>query len=291
LSADPHLADLRDIAADLQDWGTVGVHFRGRWGATGDPVLVKVGIGTRQLWWMRALAVRSPELVPRLYASGCRLGTLDVGWAVMERIADPGPPRNGREFTLLLEAGVRFHAVARELDGPASVVTQQEVRSWLEKGIAAGAPGPAAEVLRRLPSDWAWLVATCGMERCHGDLHLSNVLMRRTGRRRWQGVLIDFETSVMPWPFDAALPQILNSEPGRRGCRHLVAKMARLRRAYGLAVPDERALNRVSTVVLGWFALREWWLVGPDPDPAWRAREVWTAENERYIKRLAALRD
>jgi hypothetical protein len=95
----------------------------------------------------------------------------------------------------------------------------------------------------------------------------------------------------MPWPFDAALPQILNSEPGRRGCRHLVAKMARLRRAYGLAVPDERALNRVSTVVLGWFALREWWLVGPDPDPAWRAREVWTAENERYIKRLAALRD
>jgi hypothetical protein len=165
------------------------------------------------------------------------------------------------------------------------------VRSWLEWGIERSAPGPAERIMERFSSDGAWLLEVCGRQRCHGDLHLSNILFRPTGRGQWQGVLIDFETRLRPWPFEAAWPQILNSEPHCQGCRQLVIKMAHLRQAAGLGVPSERAIERVSTLVLGWSALRVWGLVGPYPDPTWRPHDIWRRENERYIEHLAALKD
>lgn len=92
----------------------------------------------------------------------------------------------------------------------------------------------------------------------------------------------------MPWACEPAKPEILNAEPARIGCRALVARQAAIRARLGLSAPTGAELERLQTIVLGWWAIQSWAYVGPSPDPTWRARGVWHAENSAYISAAAA---
>jgi hypothetical protein len=122
--------------------------------------------------------------------------------------------------------------------------------SWLEQGVDRGAPGPAEHVLRRVFGDSAWVTSVCEIEVCHGDLHMANALCREEppGGR---ALLIDHHPTRMPWACEAAKPEILNAEPGRLGCRGLIAIQAAIRLRQGLNTPTGAELERLQAIVLG----------------------------------------
>jgi hypothetical protein len=159
--------------------------------------------------------------------------------------------------------------------------------SWLEQGVDRGAPGPAEHVLRRVFGDSAWVTSVCEIEVCHGDLHMANALCREEppGGR---ALLIDHHPTRMPWACEAAKPEILNAEPGRMGCRGLIAKQAAIRLRQGLNTPTGAELERLQAIVLGWSAIQMWAAVGPSPEPNWRSKSTWQAENAAYIAAAAA---
>ncbi|MDZ4717536.1 MAG: hypothetical protein SH847_03635 [Roseiflexaceae bacterium] len=64
-------------------------------------------------------------------------------------------------------------------------------------------------------------------------------------------------------------------------------KQAAIRSRLGLSAPIGATLERLQTIVLGWWAIQMWAAVGPSPDPNWRARHIWHAENEAYIAAAA----
>jgi hypothetical protein len=92
----------------------------------------------------------------------------------------------------------------------------------------------------------------------------------------------------MPWACEAAKPEILNADPTRLGCRGLVARQAAIRARLGLSAPSGAVLERLQTIVLGWWAIQMWGYIGSSPDPTWRDPRVWHAENEAYIAAAAA---
>ena len=275
-----------DLRRDEQAWGSAGLHYTGTWRATGAPVLLKLNVGADELFWVRWLAAHAPDLVPVLYASGERLGTqpaLPLRWTISERVAYSmlGPDWEGHEFDMLLEAGVRFALAARSAPaGHAGLVTEETVRGWLARGLAANPPGPAARLLDRLAEDWAWVIAVCPPERSHGDLHMCNVVTRTPPPVPSCALLIDPAPAVQPWAFDAARAQVLNSIDRQRvGYRGLVPRMAALRRAHGLPVPDGSALPRLAALTLGWYAVAFW-----AATPARQAIPDYAAETQRYIE-------
>jgi hypothetical protein len=287
---EPSLVDLVDVAPESLPWGATGLFFAGRW--HGSDALLKVGVSASQRWWSTAIADRDPGLAPRVLASGSRLADAEVGWMLMERL--PGglhPGWGGREFGLLMDAGARFQRIARTMDpAPASALTVDDVRSWITAAASLGAPGPVDALLARVADDWACVTAACGTEICHGDLHMANALMRRPAPDPGPALLIDFEPCRMPWVFDAAYPQILNSDPARAGWHDLAGQLADRRRAHGLPVCTDAELRRASAIALGWYAARMWGMLGATPDPGWRPADVWRRENRRYIEAGAAAR-
>ena len=293
--AEPAITNLATgIEPDPQPWGASALHFSARLIASGQPVLLKVNVADEQLWWTRALAASFPEQLPQVFASGDRLGSERLGWVLWERVQGGlHPGWQGREFDMLLDAGVRFQIAARTLAdsaqaaGAINELDEHDLAELLEQGVGREAPGPASRVLERLSEHWAWVTAACETEICHGDLHMANALCR-DAPPNGTALLIDHHPTRMPWACEPAKPEILNAEPTRAGCRDLVLKQAAIRRRYGLAVPAQADLVRLQAIVLGWWAMQAWAYVGPDPDPAWRAPHVWHAENAAYISAAAA---
>ena len=80
----------------------------------------------------------------------------------------------------------------------------------------------------------------------------------------------------------------LNAEPGRVGCRGLIAKQAAIRLRQGLNTPAGAELERLQAIALGWSAIQMWAAIGPSPDPNWRSKDTWQAENATYIAAAAA---
>ncbi len=281
------------IEPDPQPWGASALHFSARLIETGQPLLLKVNVADEQLWWTRHLARSFPTQLPEVFAAGDRLGSERLGWVLWERVQGGlHPGWQGREFDMLLDAGVRFQIAARTLAdsaqaaGAINELHESHLAELLEQGIRRDAPGPAGRLLDRLPEHWAWVTATCDTEICHGDLHMANALCRDLPPNG-TALLIDHHPTRMPWACEPAKPEILNAEPTRAGCRDLVTKQAAIRRRYGLAVPDAADLARLQAIVLGWWAIQAWAYVGPNPDPAWRAPHVWHAENAAYISAAA----
>jgi hypothetical protein len=237
-----------------------GLHFGGRWRATGAPVLGKMGVGPNELYWTQQLARAEPELMPMLFAAGECLGDLAINWIVLEhvRFGPLGFLWQGEEFTMTLEAGVRFQRAAQTVpfEGTPTMNTAT-IRTWLAPALALDPHGRAAGVAARLEEEFAWVASVCGLETCHHDLHLANVVTRTPPPARSRGLLIDVAAVIQPWAFDAAYLQALNwGDPHRLGWRDLIPRMASLRREHGLPVPSPRNLKRLEEIVLTWFAFR-----------------------------------
>jgi hypothetical protein len=282
-----------EVAPDPQPWGQSGLHFSARRIGSGEPVLLKVNVPSDQLWWTRNLAHAYPDLLPRVFAAGERIGAERLGWIIWERIQSGlHPGWQGREFDMLLEAGVRFQVASRTLaDSAQTAGVLHELRvddlaERLEQGVRRGAPGPAERVLDRVFEHWAWVKDVCETEVCHGDLHMANALCRDTPPNGI-ALLIDHHPTRMPWACEPAKPEILNAEPSRAGCRGLVAKQAQIRLRLGLTAPAGAELTRLQAIVLGWWAIQMWAAVGPSPDPSWRHPHIWQAENGVYIAAAA----
>jgi hypothetical protein len=246
-----------------QEWSLGGgLHFAGRWRATGTPVLVKLGLSANELYWTTHIAEAAPDLVPTLFAAGNQLGDLLLGWAAMEQIpyGPLGPLWQGHEFEMTLEAGVRFHEVAAAIPaGDTATVDASVLRSWLEEGLHLDPPGPAEKVAARAEEDLAWVIDVIGRDVCHHDLHLCNVVTRTPPPLRSRGLLLDVAAVIQPWAFDAAYLQVLNSGDSQRpGSKDLVPKMADLRHEHGLRTCAGRELERLSAITLAWFAMRQW---------------------------------
>ena len=96
-----------DVELFVQEYGLRAVHLRGLHRETGLVVIIKVGTSARENFWCTELSRRAPDLVPGVYASGSRLGEIDVHWLASEAIpyGPLGNSWNGREFELMLDAG------------------------------------------------------------------------------------------------------------------------------------------------------------------------------------------
>src|SRR5262245_42249675 len=75
--ADPTIMSVAaEVTPDPQSWGSSGLHFSARLIGSGAPALLKINVAPDQLWWTRSLAHAYPELLPRVFAAGERLGTV-----------------------------------------------------------------------------------------------------------------------------------------------------------------------------------------------------------------------
>jgi hypothetical protein len=293
--ADPAIRRVAsEIAPDPQPWGQSGLHFSARLTESGELALLKVNVARDQLWWTRSLAQTYPDLLPRVFAAGEQVGGVRLGWVLWEHVRNGlHPGWAGREFDMILEAGVQFQVASRTLAAAAQAATVlNELRlddlvERLEQGVRRAAPGPADRVLGRVVADWSWVNDTCEIEICHGDLHMANALCR-DDPPGGVALLIDHHPTRMPWACEPAKPEILNADPARAGCRRLVARQAAIRSRLGLSSPTGAELDRLQAIVLGWWAIQMWGYIGSSPDPHWRARDVWQAENEAYISAAAA---
>lgn len=285
VNSEPALAELAAPVPELIPWGTSGMYFTGQWSNDVD-VLLKVGVSETQRFWTTIIPERAPDLAPRVFAVGDRLAGTEVGWVVMERLPSGlHDGWGGLEFNLLMDAGVRFQRLARTVAvAPYADLTGDAVHDWLVLGRERNAPGPVDAVLERFEEDWHFVNRVCEPEICHGDLHMGNVLMRTLAPEVSPALLIDFEPCRMPWVFDAAYPQVLNSDPARAGWRGMPEQMADHRRVQGLPVCADEDLARAATIALAWYALRMWGMLGPTPDPAWRETAVWREQNRGYIE-------
>jgi hypothetical protein len=293
--ADPAITSVvSEVEPDPQQWGQSALHFSARRIGSGEPVLLKVNVARDQLWWTRNLAQVYPELLPQVFATGEHVGDAQLGWVLWERVQGGlYPGWQGREFDMLLEAGVKFQAASRTLAhsaqaaGVLSELRVEDFAGRLEQGVRRAAPGPADRVLERVFEDWAWVNDVCETEVCHGDLHMANALCRDEPPGG-EALLIDHHPTRMPWACEPAKLEILNADPARPGCRGLVAKQAAIRLRLGLSAPAGADLTRLQAIVLGWWAIQMWAAVGPSPDPNWRAQRTWHSENGAYIAAAAA---
>lgn len=242
--------------------------LHGQWQATDGaraPVLVKLGAGEREVHWAQRLALHAPDLIPTVHAAGQTLGGDPLPWLVLERCPLRLDYGWGEQlFTMLLDAGVRFQCVTRRIGhapGPADVNVDRFC-ALVRRGATSSppAPGPAAEVATRLERDWGWVLSTCRVEMCHGDLHPSNAVWRTAPPDpQARALLIDYAPQALPWASEPAYCQALYwpcNPPARYAS--FVHQMAALRRIHGLDVPDPENLNRLASLFLGWHALRIW---------------------------------
>ena len=272
------------LACEDEGWrASGGVSLTGVWRATAEPVLLKLGLDANQHYWTEQLATTTAALIPRLYASGAMLGDWPLNWVVLERVpfGSLGPDWQGAEFTMVLDAAVRFQQAAQRIEP--RHVRQMDVAWWrreLTAGVAAEPPGPVATVLDRLEADWAWLTTVCPPQICHGDAHMTNVVSRTPPPQPSQALLIDCQPISQPWPCEAAYLQVLNSiDRARVGYRGLVAQMAQLRLKYGLPVGQDRDLAKAAQLTLAWYAIRFWGMI-----PQRHTIADYRAETERYIR-------
>ena len=256
-------------------YGLIAVHLRGLHRVTGLVVIIKVGTSARENFWCIEIHRLCPDLVPRVYASGSRLGDIDVHWLASEAIpyGPLGDSWNGREFELMLDAGIRFYRQAKLIADPAlNVTTQTEVARWLDGAIRQRCPGcrRCASIETRRPLELC-PNEKCGSETCFDDFHMCNGLMRDPPPEGERAVLIDIHPNRRPWILDPAYLQVLNSgDRNRPGHRDLVHRMAVKRRDAGLRSLKGSDLVAATKIALGWMAARQWQPDQADSQPDYR---------------------
>ena len=264
----------RDLELFVQEYGLIAVHLRGLHRETGLVVIIKVGTSARENFWCTEIHRLCPDLVPRVYAVGSRIGDIDVHWIALEAIpyGPLGDSWKGREFELMLNAGIRFYQQAKQIEDPTlEVTTRDEVFGWLEGAVRQRCPGAVDMLLSRLDDHWEFILAKCGSETCFEDFHLCNGLMREPPPGGDRAVLIDIHPNRRPWILDAAYLQVLNSgDLNRPGHRDLIPRMAEKRREAGLASLEASDLIAATTIAQGWMAARQWQPDLVDSQPRYR---------------------
>jgi hypothetical protein len=225
-------------------------------------VLIKLGASPKEVHWCKVISQRVPDLSPTLFASGLTLGDIPLSWTITERIKHccMGPQYLGAEFPMMLEAAVRFQKATRGLP-PEGIATldEQLLARWLEAGLQENPPGPGKQLADRMPRDLQWICDVCECEICHGDVQMCNGLTRHDPPAYGPLLLIDAQPIVQPWAFDAGYLQVINSpNKSRHGFMGLIPLMGAFRAAHSMSIPPWQTVDRLSAIVLGWFAVRQW---------------------------------
>ena len=280
---DLHAPDLR-----VNNSGALMAH--GTW--DGAPAIAKIGMPEYQLRWTREVARVDPSVLPALYASGDTLAGEPRAWLLMERCPHVlGWQFHDVGYRLLMEAGVRFQRATRLVGpclGPADVDLERFTTSLRETFTTSDIPPPdgAERLADNVERDLEWVLATCEVEQCHGDLHPSNAVLRVTPPDpAAQALLVDVSSYVIPWAYEGSYCEIIWwHAPIPDGHPTMTHAMAAIRRRFGMSVPSDEDIHRLSTLYRGWHALRAWPRAPhryhvPDYEAAARA----------YIKEAAAL--
>ncbi len=270
--------EINSLATDLelfvQEYGLIAVHLRGLHRGTGRRVIVKVGTSECENCWSDRLCSTAPDLVPRVYTSGSRLGEIDVHWLATEAIpfGPLGNSWNGKEFELMLDAGVRFYCAAKSIEYPnLREITLSDVVGWLRGALERDCPGPVSQLYRRFDRHWSLLLEKCGLETAFDDFHLCNGMTRNPAPEGGPALLIDTHPNRQPWVLDPAYLQVLNSgDKSRTGYHDLIGRLAAKRREAGLRSLEGAELVAVSRVALGWMAARQWRLDFAEEQPDYR---------------------
>jgi len=270
LKKTPVLCDLIDLDIDqgcLRIGAGGGFHFASTHPIKGTPVLLKIGSGLGERYWMEQISRTAPDIVPTVYATGSRLGKLEVGWILLERIEayDLGAGWQGNEFEMLLEAAARFQAAAHRIPNRHTIQADlQWLRACVDQGIQWGAPGPTNIIVDRMERDFAWVCSVCPPGVCHGDIHLGNGLPLGPPPKRCQLLLVDARPHWIPWAFEAAYLQSLVAGGKKyQGDTGLVAKLSNYRTHLGLTSCPGNELKRLETILMGWHMTWVW-----DPEDA-----------------------
>jgi hypothetical protein len=274
------LGEIRPPEANYSGAAFVAATWDGR------PALVRIGANRREVEWAELLSRHAEDLVPDVHAAGHGLGDEGLSWLVMERcplLLDYG--WGEALWDTLLDAGVRFQVASRRLAAPVGPldVSGERVEAFF-RGPDAGAGFPGAAVRRlveRFEAEWAWALAACRVELCHGDLHPANAVWRRPATEPGaRALLIDHAPRALPWAYEPAYCQTLYWPAGcRADGPELVHRMARMRRSHGLELPAPDVLDRLATLFLAWHGLRFW-----EHLVARRGNAEWTADVARWVR-------
>jgi hypothetical protein len=214
------------------------------------PVVVKFPVPPCERFWLVHLQEHD-DVAPRVFAHGETLGGYDMAWVVMERLwhGPLGVAWSGQEFTLLVEAAVRFYRAAAEVPltvEPAEkdwhAILRQSRQNVREHGLSHGQRWNQAlkRVGKKLPR---WLDIWTGRTVdtwCHGDLHFGNALTR-VPPPHGPALLIDFaRTTPGHWVEDAVyLEHLFWPYPQRLGHHRLSSMIARERKRLNLPVGED----------------------------------------------------
>jgi len=263
-----------DIELFVQEYGMAAVHLRGIHRKTGLVVIIKVGTSSRENSWTKKLHKVMSDLVPKVYASGAKLGNIKVHWMAMEAIPfGLGDSWKGKEFDLLLDAGIRFYQASTKINDPTLLETTQEtVKKWLQRSLIKRPPGPIDNLLAKVYDHWGLIDEKCGREVAFDDFHLANVMTKEPPPNSRSAILIDIHPRWQPWILDPAYLQVLNSnDPNRPGHKNLISRMARKRKDADLRSLESDELEMASKIALGWMAARQWKPEVAKKQPEYRA--------------------
>jgi hypothetical protein len=165
----------------------------------------------------------------------------------------------------------------------ASKITNPEVypldlkgfTKFLTRGIEAGAPESSKQLLERLDVDWPWLEENCPSTINFGDLHLKNTLSRSKSPEFGKLVLIDPIPRIGPWVFDPAYCQIISTNTDI----NLVARVAKYRKQAGLPTGNQKHLDKMTKLMLGWLGIMWWGLASKN-----RKDRTWVQKTTSYIE-------
>lgn len=239
------------------------------------PVMIKLGAEPMESYWMSAIDRQAPGLVPRILAGGDDIGAYSVPWLVMEQIPQALSHDWGeRMYDLLADAAARFQTAACAIDARyVSQVSFPATLASLQRALSEDCPGPLQRLVDHLDADWLWVNGICGQAVCFGDLTMGNARVRPSPGGD-AVVLIDPLPRIAPWAWDAAYCQTLDANDDVR----MVQRMAEIRSAQGLTVPEPESLDHLAVILLAWLAAHRWWNTAfRREDPAW-VRQI-----ERYI--------
>lgn len=281
--------DVEEIVPCEQSTGAGGgFHFSGIHSRFRTPVLIKIGVNANELYWMQMIHEHASDLSPVLHASGNTLGSLEMGWTVVEQIdcKGMGPEWKGDEFTMLLDAAVRFQKFSRDIEPQYfGMFHLGMLQDWFSQTLKCDPPGPVESLRERIKRDFEWISSVCPFEICHGDIQMLNGLVRTKPPEKSPVLLIDCQPMLQPWAFDAGYLQVINSiDKKRAGYKDLITKMNDIRRSYSLETCLTQDLEKLSKIILAWFAVRQWRRKPTWPDWFLEKYPDYIEETKRYIE-------